>query len=56
MKNEVADKIVGPIGSTNLTIVFTGYVTFWIYADFILATYLANPRGDMMFAGALGIV
>ena len=39
VKNEVADKIVGPIGSTNLTIVFTGYVTFWIYADFILATY-----------------
>lgn len=39
VRNEVADRFVGPVSSTNLSIVFTGYVTFWIYADFIFASY-----------------
>ena len=39
MKNETADKIVGPVGTTNLAIIFSGYAAFWIFTDFLLAVY-----------------
>lgn len=39
IKNETADKIVGPVGTTNLAIIFSGYAAFWIFADFLLAAY-----------------
>ncbi|MAI64069.1 MAG: hypothetical protein CL600_04170 [Alteromonas sp.] len=39
VKNETADKIVGPVGTTNLAIIFSGYAAFWIFTDFLLAVY-----------------
>lgn len=34
-----ADRLVGPIGTTNLVITFNFYATLWIVSDFIVASY-----------------
>lgn len=39
VSDDVADKIVGPVGTTNLSIIFSAYVAFWLLIDFLLATY-----------------
>lgn len=39
VKNETADNIVGPVGTTNLAIIFSAYAAFWIFVDFLFAMY-----------------
>lgn len=39
VKDETADKLVGPIGTTNMTLTFNFYATMWLVIDFCLASY-----------------
>lgn len=39
LSDSVADRIVGPIGTTNFWILCSCYATFWAFGDFFIAVY-----------------
>lgn len=55
VNDALADKIVGPVGTTNLTIAINFYVVFWLVVDFMVAAYASlyglsyglAPRGSI---------
>jgi hypothetical protein len=39
VSDSVADKVVGPLGTTNFWLLCSGYATFWIVIDFLVGAY-----------------
>lgn len=39
VNERIADRIAGPIGTTNFMLTFASYATFWLTVDFAIASY-----------------